>query len=97
LSSTPPLAINKKAQSIPALLVLPAVTGAFAYVVAGELDAHVITQALIPTLYGACGDGFDAFDAEYISASFGQAADEVHGLLGDNLLGPDEKLIYFLI
>ena len=54
----------KKAQSIPDLLVLPAVAGEFAYVVACKLDAHVVAEALIPTLNGACGDGFDAFHAE---------------------------------
>ncbi|WP_176335561.1 hypothetical protein [Marinomonas primoryensis] len=65
------------------LIVLPAVAGEFAYVVACEFDADVIAEALIPTLYGACGNGFDAFDAEYIGATFGQAVDQVHGVLGD--------------
>jgi hypothetical protein len=41
---------------------LPAVAGEFAYVVTGEFDADVVAEALIPTLYGACDDGFDAFD-----------------------------------
>lgn len=49
----------------------------------GKLDAHVVAQALIPTLYSACGDGCDAFDAEYVGAAFGQAVDEVYGVLGD--------------
>ncbi|MCS7488615.1 hypothetical protein UA24_19725 [Marinomonas sp. BSi20414] len=36
---------------------MPAVAGEFAYVVAGELDDNVVAEALIPTLYSACGDG----------------------------------------
>ena len=62
---------------------MPTVSGEFAYVVACKLNADVVAEALIPTLYGACGDGFDAFDAKYIGATFGQAVDEVHGVLGD--------------
>ncbi|WP_417561311.1 hypothetical protein [Marinomonas sp.] len=62
---------------------MPDVAGEFTYVVAGEFDTHFITQALIPTLYGACGNELDAFEAEYVGASFGLAADEVYGLLGD--------------
>ena len=62
---------------------MPAVAGELAYVVAGEFDADFVAEALISTLYGTCGDGFDAFDAEYVGATFGQAVDQVHGVLGD--------------
>jgi len=91
----------KKTQSIPALLVLPAVAGEFADVVAGKFDSHLVTEALAPTLYGSCGDGFvvvkfDAFDAEYVGATFRQMGHEEDAALFGLLVNTRERYSVFM-